>query len=102
MLTSYAFTDLRNFVKKRIWKAQYKIGSTWYDGTISDIEITSDGIVRVKVPISPGTTCTISGARLLSYSSEVWATKTISVTISDAQTNLLVWFDFEITESEDS
>ena len=100
MLTTAALNDFRAFVKKKIWKAQYKIGSTWYDATISQSAITSTGVVRIQIPISPGYACTITGARLISTSNEVWAEKSISVTIDDAATNLLQWFEFVIKESE--
>ncbi len=100
MLTSYALADFRNFIKNKLWKAQYKIGSTWYDATISGIEIRNTGIVRVRIPISPGQACTITGARLISTSNQVWVEKTISVSIEDAQVGLLEWFEFEITENE--
>lgn len=100
MLTTAALNDFRAFVKKKIWKAQYKIGSTWYDATISHSAITSAGVVRIQIPISPGYACTITGARLISTSNEVWAEKSISVIIDDAATNLLEWFEFVITESE--
>ena len=52
MLTNQALADFRNFIKNKIWKAQYKIGSTWYDATISGIDILASGIVRVRIPIS--------------------------------------------------
>ena len=100
MLTTAALNDFRAFVKKKIWKAQYKIGSTWYDATISQSAITSAGVVRIQIPISPGYACTITGARLISTSNEVWAEKSISVTIDDAATNLLQWFEFVIKEGE--
>ena len=100
MLTTAALNDFRAFVKKKIWKAQYKIGSTWYDATISQSAITSAGVVRIQIPISPGYACTITGARLISTSNEAWAEKSISVIIDDAATNLLEWFEFVITESE--
>lgn len=99
MLTNQALADFRNFIKNKIWKAQYKIGSTWYDATISGIDILASGIVRVRIPISPGAVCTITGARLISTSNEIWAEKSISVSIDDAQVNLLEWFEFEVTES---
>jgi len=100
LLTTAALNDFRAFVKKKIWKAQYKIGSTWYDATISQSAITSAGVVRIQIPISPGYACTITGARLVSTSNEVWAEKSISVAIEDAATSLLQWFEFVITESE--
>jgi len=100
MLKLAALNDFREFVKKKIWKAQYKVGSTWYDANVSQITITSAGVVRVQVPISPGMACTITGMRLYSTSAEIWLEKTISVLIEDAQTNILEWFEFVIKESE--
>ena len=100
MLTTAALNDFRAFVKKKIWKAQYKVGSTWYDATISQSQILANGTVRIQVPISPGFSCTITGARLISCANEVWAEKAISVTIEDGSTSLLQWFEFTITESE--
>lgn len=100
MLTTAALNDFRAFVKNKVWKAQYRIGSTWYDATISQSQILASGVVRIQVPISPGFACTITGARLISYSNEVWAEKAISVTIDDSSTSLLQWFEFTITESE--
>ena len=100
MLTTAALNDFRSFVKKKIWKAQYKIGSTWYDATVSQNQILANGTVRIQIPISPGFACTITGARLISTNGDVWCEKAISVTIDDGQTNLLQWFEFTITESE--
>jgi len=101
MLTTAALNDFRSFVKKKIWKAQYKIGSTWYDATISQSVITSAGVVRIQIPISPGYACTITGARLISTNNEVWAEKAISATIEDGSTNLLQWFEFVIAEKSE-
>ena len=101
MLTTAALNDFRAFVKKKVWKAQYRIGSTWYDATISQSQILASGVVRIQIPISPGQACAITGARLISCANEVWAEKTISVTIDDAQTSLLEWFEFNITEKSE-
>ena len=66
MLTNFAFADFRTFIKNKIWKAQYKIGSTWYDATISGIDILNSGIVRVRIPISPGMAWNPSLRRMIS------------------------------------
>ena len=99
MLTAQAFTDFRNFIKMRVGKAQYRVGSTWYDAPIVETVIIN-GIVRVKSQIAHGAPCTISEVRLLNTENAVWATKTITVVIETATTNLLQWFDFNVTESE--
>ena len=100
MLQTAAFTDLRNFIVKRIYKAQYQRGGSWYDAALVSKEVTPSGIARVKVQISPGTPCTITGVRLINTENQVWAVKSVNVVLETAETNLLQWFDFEITEEE--
>ena len=100
MLQTAAFTDLRNYIKTRIGSAQYLVGSTWNNATIVDQSITADGIVRIKCQIAPGAACTIAKVRLLNTASDVWLEKTVNVVIESASTNLLQWFDFNVTESE--
>ena len=100
MLQTAAFTDLRNYITKRIFKAQYQRDGSWYDATLVSKEVTSSGIARIKTQISPGVACTITGVRLINTDNEVWALKTVNVVLETSETNLLQWFDFEITEEE--
>ena len=100
MLQTAAFTDLRNYITKRIYKAQYQRNGSWYDAALVDKEVTRTGIARIKAQISPGVPCTITGVRLINTDNQVWAVKTLSVVLETADTNLLQWFDFEITEEE--
>ena len=100
MLTAAAITDLREFIKRQILYAEYRIGSTYYRADISETEITAEGIVRIKIPITQPTPVTITQVRLISVYSQVWASKDISVTTNALQTHYLQWFDFNITEVE--
>ena len=100
MLQTAAFTDLRNYIKKRIRFAQYKVGSTWYDCAIAETVITADGIVRIKCQIAHGAACTIVGVRLKNTDQEVWATKNVNVVIENSTTNFMQWFDFTLEERE--
>ena len=100
MLQAAAFTDLRNYIVKRIYKAQYQRGGSWYDAALVSKEVTNTGIARIKVQISPGVATTITGVRLINMDNQVWAVKSVNVVIETADTNLLQWFDFEITEEE--
>lgn len=100
MLQTAAFNDLRQFITKRIYKAQYQRDGTWYDAVLVSKEVTPDGIARIKVQISPGVATTITGVRLINTENQVWAVKTVNVVLETADTNLLQWFDFEITEDE--
>lgn len=100
MLQAAAFSDLRNYITKRIYKAQYQRGGSWYDAALVSKEVTNTGIARIKVQISPGVATTITGVRLINTDNQVWAVKSVNVMIETADTNLLQWFDFEITEEE--
>lgn len=100
MLQTAAFTDLRNYIKKRIAKAQYRVGSTWYDAPIVDASITPDNVVRIKSEITHGAPCTITAVQLVNSDQQVWATKAVSIVIESASTHLMQWFDFSVTESE--
>lgn len=100
MLENCAFRDFRNFIKRQIYKGQYRVGSTWYDANLVDIAITNDGIVRVKLEIAHGSACTITGVRLISQLNEVWCTKGITVIIERSNTNLMQWIDFAMAEKE--
>ena len=100
MLTAAALTDLREFIKRHIVYAEYRVGSTYYRAEISEIEITAEGVVRVKIPITYPTPATINQVRLYSVLNQVWASKDVSVTTNALQTHYLQWFDFNITEVE--
>lgn len=100
MLQPAAFTDMRNYIKRRIAKAEYRVGSTWYDAPIVETMITVAGAVRVKSQIAHGEPCTIAEVRLINSEKQVWATKIVNIVLETATTNLLQWFDFNITETE--
>lgn len=100
MLTENALRDLREFIKRRIDRAEYRVDGNYKTGVISEIEITDNGIVRVKVPITESTPVTITQVRLISNKNEVWASKDVSITTTASQMHYLQWFDFLVTEQE--
>ena len=100
MLTTAAYTDLRNYIKGRIGSAEYEISGVWHAAAIAESVIMADGTVRIKCQVSPGAVCTITGVRLKNAAGDVWATKAVNLDIDSASTSLLQWFDFEIRESE--
>lgn len=98
MLDTAAFTDLRGYIKQRIARARYRIGTTWYTTTLNDIIILANGTVRAQLSISPGGTVTIDRVELINSAGDLWAHQDVSITISTAQTSVLYWFDFTVTE----
>ena len=101
MIDPSGFADLRNYIKRRISKARYRIGSTYYPAEINEISIQSDNTVRVVLDISPAQTgVTVTRVELLNTDDQLWAHQDCRITIGEGQTSILFWFDFTITEEE--
>jgi hypothetical protein len=100
MLDAAAFTDLRNFIKKRIAGARYRIGSTFYEATLNDITILENGTVRALLSVSPGGTVTVNRVELYNSDGDLWAHQDVSINLETGQTGVLYWFDFTVTEKE--
>lgn len=100
MLDSAGFADLRDFIKRRIAYARYRVGSTYYKVFLSDVKIRSDGVVRVQLNInnSGGSAMTVRWVGLYNSNNELWAHEDCFVEVSPAQTGILCWFDFNLKE----
>lgn len=103
MLDTAAFTDLRSYIKRRVAKAKYYVGSTGYDVLLNDVAIKSDGTVRVQLPIAPNVSSSVTVTRVELYNSagDRWAYRNCSITISTGQVGVLFWFDIKIEEEEE-
>lgn len=101
MLAPAAFTDLQNYIKRRISYAQYKSGSTYTKTQLSEISVQSDGTVRAQIVITASSIpLTVTEVQLYNTDGELWASQTCSITINTGQTGILYWFDFTVTEEE--
>mgnify|MGYP006916187724 CR=1 FL=1 len=99
MLDSSGFNDLRNYIKRRVSYARYRVGSTWYTTTLSNCEVLANGTVRAQININNGgTAITVNRVELRNSDQELWAHTDCSITISANQGGVLFWFDFTITE----
>lgn len=98
-LAKAALTDIRNYVKKRCGYVKYRVGSAYHQVPITDVQMLSDGVVRVQVSIVPGPS-TINRIELYNNNGELWAYQDVSITFSNVQTGVLYWFDFTIKEGE--
>lgn len=99
MLDNAAFVDLRNYIKKRIVKLKYRVGTTSYDVPVSDAMILTNGVVRIQAPIVPGTPVTINRIEAYNTNGELWAHQDTVIDIEPGQTGVLYWFEF-ITEEK--
>lgn len=100
MLQAAAFQDFRNYIKKRLSYAQYRVGSTWYRAEITDISILSSGIVRVKID-KAASGVTINRVAVYNKNSEQWAYQDCNIVVGAEQTGFLFWFDFTVTEGSE-
>lgn len=98
MLDAAGLADYRNFTKRRIAYAQYRVGGTFTKVYLSSVEI-QNGIVRAQLNInSGGSPITITRVELYNQAGELFAHQDVNITINSGQTGILYWFDFNIQE----
>ena len=101
MLDAAGFTDLRNYIKRRVRYARYRVGSTFYKTYLTDVLILSDGTVRVQVnDNSGGNPITVNRTELYNNDAQLWAHQDCNIELNPGQTGALFWFDFTIREEE--
>ena len=87
MIDSAGFTDLRNYIKRRVAYAKYRVGNTYIKTDLSDVAVLPNGTVRAQLTISAEST-PLTVTRVELYNSD------------NGQTGILYWFDFTVTEQE--
>ena len=100
MIDSAGFTDLRNYIKRRVAYAKYRVGNTYIKTDLSDVAVLPNGTVRAQLTISaestPLTVTRTAGAG--NVPAVGWPN--CSITVNTGQTGILYWFDFTVTEQE--
>ena len=56
LLTSKAIEGYRDYTKRTIAYAKYKVGSTYHKTKIESVDVTEEGIVEVRFKIEAATT----------------------------------------------
>lgn len=76
MLTNAAFQGYRDYTKRRIAYARYKIGSTYYKVPIESVTVTSAGILEIsfKIELSSGSG-EVSEVQLYDTDNQLWLSK---------------------------
>ena len=101
MIDTAGFVDLRNFIKRRIAYARYRVGNSYVKTQLSKIHILRNGTVRAQLTISASSTpLTVTRVELYNPDGNLWAHQDCSITVNTGQTGILYWFDFTITEQE--
>lgn len=98
MLTTYALTALRDFMRNSIASARWRSGSDWHDAPINGIDTLSSGSVRVRLSISTEETVTVNRVELLDENGDTLAYQDVSIAVAENQPGFLFWFDFAIRE----
>lgn len=93
-----ALSDLRQFVKRRMGFMMYRENGTKKRAEISDAQVLSNGIVRIKATITPVQNSRIDRIELYNNNSDLWAHQDVDIRITYGQTGVLYWFDFTIKE----
>lgn len=99
MIDPAGFEDFRNYIKRRVSYARYRIGSTWYETYLSKIEVLQNSKVRVQLNInSSSSTVTVNRVELYNTERALWAHSDCNIEIEPDQTGLFYWFDFTFRE----
>ena len=99
MLDAAGFIDLRNYIKRRINYARYRVGSTWTKTELSSVEVLANGTVRAQMNVnSGGSSITVNRVELYNNEQELWAHQDCNITLTPGQTGILFWFDFTLRE----
>lgn len=100
MLTEKALQGYREYTKRTIAYARYKIGTTYYKTPIQDIKIQPDGKLAVRFMIEPkiSSKVTISEVQLFDTNNDLWLSKAENLVKESAQEGFFYLFKITIKE----
>ena len=83
MIDSAGFTDLRNYIKRRVAYAKYRVGNTYIKTDLSDVAVLPNGTVRAQLTISAESTpLTVTRVELYNSDNALWAHQDCSITVN--------------------
>ncbi len=100
MLTTTAMTGFKNYVKKTVSYAKYKVGSTYYRTELTDIYIDDDDCVSIDFVIDSTLTgsITVTEIQLYDTGGNLWLSKSESITRKSTQEGIFYRFVIDISE----
>lgn len=100
ILTAKAIEGYKVDTDRKIARARYKIGSTYYESPIHRRDRLPDGRVAVYFSITPEVSgsVTITEVQLFDTNNDLWASKTESIVIKSVQEGVLYRFTFNFKE----
>lgn len=100
ILSAKAIEGYKADTLRKIARARYKIGNTYYEPTIHRREWLADGRVAIYFSITPGISgnVTITEVQLFDTNNDLWASKVENIVISGLQEGILYRFAFDFKE----
>lgn len=100
LLTEKALIGYREYIKRTILYARYKVGSEYTRVPIKDVTIQSDGVIVVKFMIEPTGTgeVTITEVQLFDTENNLWLSKAEKLVKKSAQEGFYYLFKITIKE----
>ena len=100
LLTETALADMREYIKRRIDHAQYKLGSVWHKEYLESVTINGN-VVKIKFMIEPDTAGTVTQVQLIDTDSQVWYDKSVRLKMADVSEGYAYVVRIGITETEE-
>ena len=99
MLTNSALQGIREYVKRRVLYARYKIGSTYYKVPLNSITVMSNGIVEITFMIElESGSGVVTEVQLWDTEQQLWLSKPESLAMSDVSAGFLYVIRVKIEE----
>ena len=99
LLTNAAIQGYRDYPKRRIAYAKYKIGSTYYKTPIESVTTTSSGMLEIafKIELSSGSG-EVSEVQLYDTDNQLWLSKTERLNMDSVAEGFSYIVQLEISE----
>ena len=101
LLTNAALNGYRQYTKRILSHAIYKLGDTPYRTRISSVAITNDGVVDISIPIEPVATGVITEVQIYDTSGTVWFSKAESMDVGSVVEGFEYSVQLSIKEKEE-
>lgn len=99
ILQPAAFKGYRDFTKKMISRARFRINSEWFETELIDVKTMDPGKVEISFMISIRNGFgTVSLVELYDKNGELWLSKTESINLSNVSEGYLYVVSIEIKE----
>lgn len=100
MLTAEAFNGFKEYVKRTVAYARYKVGSTYYQTNLTKVYTDSGGKVSIEFQAGNEVSgnITVTEVQLFNTSGNLWLSKTES--LQRKSTQEAIWYRFTIDIQE--